>query len=121
MSSIESLKTLKTYFSIFSQSSFARHEAMSAWKSGSCRFRCALCPSSQTVLSNTLELASHLRGAHGLDMEAYVRAHGHSRVETRYVDCAMCAESVMHDLVRKSFYGIARAVNNGIKLLRLAV
>ncbi len=50
------------------------------------------------MVSHTLELAQHLRAIHGLDMESYIRAHGHSRVRTAYLDCAMCAESVMHDL-----------------------
>ncbi len=50
------------------------------------------------MIPNTLELASHQRAAHGLDLETYVRANGHSRVHTAHIDCALCAESVMHDL-----------------------
>ncbi len=62
-----------------------------------CRFLCKLCDG---VLPNSLEFASHLRAGHSVDLSDYVRGHGHSRVQTGHIDCEMCTESVMHDVVR---------------------
>ncbi len=59
------------------------------------RFQCKIC---DAICPNSLDFASHQRTSHGIDLPDYVRAHGNSRIRTAYVDCALCTESVMHDV-----------------------
>ncbi len=72
-----------------------KREAFNKWKNGACRFQCQICGA---TCPNSLDFASHQRAAHGLDLIDYATGHGHSRVHTEHIDCAMCTESVMHDL-----------------------